>query len=129
MGTRFRFEAIENGLTLLRAASNGAADTACESIKQSILNIESEGASRGAELSEKSLKALFADPQHKTQVEDIYSRWYGIRQELFDAIGKHDVATVKSTMSALRELNAGFMPTPNRKPPTANDNQVKFGAV
>ena len=115
MGTRFRFEAIENGLESLRAAGNGAADTACESIKQSILNIESEAASRGAELSEKSLKALFANPQHKTQVEDIYSRWYDIRRELFDAIGRHDVATVKNTVFALRELNASFMTLASRR--------------
>jgi len=109
MGTRFRFEVIEQCLTALRKVRTGEATGTIQTVTRAMTNIEKEGESRGVELSRESLTSLFADERERAEIGNLYERWYPIRKALFEALERQSVDEVERQILALRRLNARFM--------------------
>lgn len=116
MGMRMRYEVLEKSLALIaRVRSGEDVGKACEQIRQNIYCIESEAASRGAELRRESLGAVFAPGRERDSIMEMYDRWYDLRAELFQAMDDHDSAQGERALKEMLAMNANFMIAGSRR--------------
>jgi hypothetical protein len=116
MGMRMRYEVLQKCLALIGRARGGEdVREACEQVRQSIYCIESEAASRGAELRRESLGAVFAPGRERNAVMDMYDRWADLREELFHAMDEFDAERGEQVLEEMLAMNAEFMTAGSRR--------------
>jgi hypothetical protein len=116
VGMRMRYEVLEKCLALVARVRGGDdVGAACEQVRQSMHCIETEAASRGAELRRESLGAVFAPGRERDAVMAMYDRWADLRAELFQAMDEHDAEHVGQVLKEMLAMNTEFMIAGSRR--------------
>jgi len=116
MGMRMRYEVLQKSLAIIARVRGGEdVGQACEQVRQNIYCIESEAASRGAELRRESLGAVFAPGRERDSIMRMYDQWYDLRARLFQAMDDHDPEQGEQALEAMLAMNTSFMTVGSRR--------------
>ena len=86
----------------------GSIEETCKAIRQSILTIESEAASRGL-LEKQALIDVFEDDDDQNAVYQLFDDWYAIREDLLQDLEHANRESIERHLSELTRLNQDFM--------------------
>jgi hypothetical protein len=108
MGTRFRYELIEKYRDKFRNGYNPETlERYCTEIRQIIIQIECEAASRGL-LERYNLVESFNDSDREA-VDGMYETWYELREQLMKGIDTKDQAIIHATLQELGKINKHYL--------------------
>jgi hypothetical protein len=109
MATRFRYEVIKknldhDGKLMMRKPE----DEICQEIRQVILSIEAEAASRGL-LNKQNLVENFGSVENQQAVSKILDEWNGMRGQLFEDLKEIKCDSMELHLNKLGEMNDQFL--------------------
>jgi hypothetical protein len=114
MATRFKYELIEKYRDKLANGHNPASlERYCTEIRQVVMQIEGEAASRGL-LERFNLVESFKSAE-RDEVDGMYGTWYEVRERLMGAVGAKDREAIQRALAELAELNARYLELASRR--------------
>jgi TIR domain len=110
MGTRFRYEVIENyQYEIQRSQNESEISAVLDNIRESINNIESEARSRMSIISQKSLRQLYKSKEDKERIVQMFDDWNKARHQLFNIEKAMERDPLLAIFENLRQMNGEFM--------------------
>jgi len=114
MATRFKYELIEKYRDKVRNGHSFATfEKYCTEIRQVVMQIESEAASRGLMERYKLVESFHGT--EREEVDRMYEQWYEIREVLMNGIDKKEQSPIQLSLKQLAGINGRYLEIASRR--------------
>ena len=107
VATRFKYELLVKYKGEIKNIPDDKLLETLDRIRQTILNIESEAASRGL-LDQTALVKIFK-PEDQNKISKMYQDWWEIRLELIDALSDRNREEIEAKLKQLTKMNKEYL--------------------